>query len=484
MIAAKKESFKQFEKYIEEGKLTEVEKPLFDYVVANPKDAEGFFLLAKLRLRQTRLSEARSLFKKTLTLDANLTLAKIELASTDLELGEAEEAQTLLNGINESEIKNDAVRLRLATVYADAGDCANALKNVESLPLKIKNREALPLRGACYLELGDNDNFSSSILIANGLSKQDQAVALKFAEVLSKRGLHKETSELLNTIVLYVPQNLEALLLLAKSEILLKDFPHAKIHLLQAERIGPNSPELLFIKSLLESEQGNNAAALQLLQKCLALNPNTVRFLAQLVVVAMRANQAGEAVRAAEHLLDLQPANLEFLYLHGAASLQNNNLQKAEVSLTKFLESRPKDSRGCLALGLAYAAQPAKLEEARSQLRQCLAIDPNNYEAAYQMGLSYKTVGESAKALEYFEQTVKLSPGYASALRDLGAVYLQTGEEVKARPYLEKAVLLGPDDADTHFQLSRLYNLIGERDLGKKHLEIFQKLKNRKNGGM
>ena len=67
---------------------------------------------------------------------------------------------------------------------------------------------------------------------------------------------------------------------------------------------------------------------------------------------------------------------------------------------------------------------------------------------------------------------------YAFALRDLGALYLQAGAEAKARTVLEKAVSLSPNDADTHFQLSRLYNLIGESTLAKRHLEIFQKLKN------
>ena len=89
-----------------------------------------------------------------------------------------------------------------------------------------------------------------------------------------------------------------------------------------------------------------------------------------------------------------------------------------------------------------------------------------------------------AKAVEYFEDTIKVSPNYANALRDLGAVYLQTGDEVKARPVLEKAASLNPNDAETHFQISRLYSLIGESALAKKHLEIFQKLRNPKKEGM
>ena len=80
---------------------------------------------------------------------------------------------------------------------------------------------------------------------------------------------------------------------------------------------------------------------------------------------------------------------------------------------------------------------------------------------------------------------VELAPGELrgvftapSWLRDLGMMYLQMGDEAKARIVLERSVGLDASDADTHFQLSRLYNLTGERELARKHLEIFQKLRN------
>lgn len=473
-----------FEKNIEDGKLSEIEKDLFNYVIANPKDAKGFFLLAKLRVKQTRLNEAKSLLNKALLLDPILLPAKLTLASVDFQLGEIEQAREILNSITESDISDASLRFIAAQTFAQIGDCSKALILVEKLPLKIKNGEALPFRAACYLESGDKKNFALLIPITKTLARQNPTVVVKFAGVLSKAAMHKETADLLRLVVVTAPQNTEALLLLAESEVYLKDFPNAKIHLAQAEKIQPKAGELFFVKSFLESEQGNNAQSLDLLEKSLAENPNNIQALARFVVVAMRANQTGKAVRAAEKLLNLQPENLDFLYLYGIASLQNNNVQKAEISLTKFLEARPDDSRGCLALGLTFAAQTDKLSEALGQLEKCLTINPNNFEAAYQLGLSYKVQGETARAIEYLEKTVKLAPNYAAALRDLGAVYLQSGGETKARPILEKAVSLNPNDAETHFQLSRLYNLIGERELGKKHLELFQKLKTPKKDGM
>lgn len=473
-----------FEKNIENGKLAETERVLFNFVIANPNDAVGFSLLAKLRLRQNRLNEAKSLANKALSFDSKLLSAKMILVQTLIQLGEIEQARQVLNSIPEQDLTDNTIRLNLAQFFANIGNCPNSFKLIDKLPLKIKNIDALPIRANCYLESGDKKNFTSLIPLAKLQAKQQPQIAVNFAEILNKAGMFKNAVELLRLTVVAAPKNINAVLLLAKSEIFRKDFSNAKIHLAQAEKIDQNSEKLFFTKSLLESEQGNEQAAFDLLEKALTINSSNLQTLSQFVGIALRVNQKFKAVRAAERLLNFQPENIDFIYLYGIATLQNNDLQKAETSLIKYFAARPNDSRGCLALGLTYAAQSDKLDIARQQLQKCLQINPNNFEAAYQLGLSYKTAGDSTKAIEYFEQTVKISPNYAMALRDLGTAYLQTGQEVKARPVLEKAISANPNDADAHFQLSRLYNIIGERELAKKHLEIFQKLKAPKQEGM
>ncbi|MBS1794846.1 MAG: tetratricopeptide repeat protein [Acidobacteria bacterium] len=479
-----KAALANFEKNIEDGKFSEVENELFKYVVANPKDAKGFSLLGRLRFKQNRLNEAKSLLNKALALDPALLAARLTLAEVDFQSGETQPARAIVDGIGENELADPASRLAAAETAARVGNCPKALSFAEKLAPAVRNGRALPLRAACYLESGDTKNFSLLVPAAKTLARQNPKAAVDFAGVLIKAAKYRETIDLLRPLAAAAPPNAEALLLLTKAEIFSKDFPNAKIHLAQAEKIEPKPAELLFVKSLLESEQGNNAGALEFLAGYLAENSDDTPALSRFVVVALRANQAGKAVRAAEKLLDLQPGNPDFLYLYGIASLQNNDVQKAEPALRKFLEARPSDSLGCLALGLTLAAQPDKIREARAQLEQCLASNPNNFEAAYQLGLSYKVQGETVKAIEYLERTVGLAPNYAAALRDLGTVYLQAGEEAKARPVLEKAVALDPNDADGHFQLSRLYNLIGERELGKRELELFQKLKSPKKDGM
>lgn len=479
-----KSSLAVFEKSIEQGNYAEIERDLLNYVIANQNDAKGFELLARLRSAQKRQNEAKSLYQKALMLQPGLTSAKIELAVINFETENAEQARLALNEISDKDISNDAIRISLAQALALVGDCQKTLQTVEKLNVKTKNSDALPIRAECYLKSSENEKVNSLIPLAKNIVKENQAVSIKFAEVLADHEMYKESADVLRSVVLSAPQNVDALILLAKSEIFIKDLANAEIHLNRAAKINSNSPNLLFVQAILESEQGNHLKALELLEKSLAFDPNSTETLSRSVITAMRANQAGKAVKASERLLQIKPDESEFLYLYGAASLQNNNLQSAENSLIRYVELRPNDSRGCLALGLTFAAQPEKLDAARKQLQKCVEINPKNFEAKYQLGLSFKTQGETAKAIEYLEATVKDSPNYAAALRDLGAVYLQSGAENKARIVLEKSVAISPNDADTHFQLSRLYNLIGETELAKKHLEMFQNLRNPKQGGM
>src|SRR5215203_804322 len=134
LAASAQSALARFEKSIDEGSFAAVEKDLFGYVVANPKDANGFLLLARLRLKQNRLTEAKSLSQKALTLNPNLLPAKLNLALAHFQAGENEPARQILSNISESEITDNTVRLNLAQTAALVGDCVRALAAAEKLP--------------------------------------------------------------------------------------------------------------------------------------------------------------------------------------------------------------------------------------------------------------------------------------------------------------------------------------------------------------
>lgn len=470
-----------FEKNIEQGKLAETERPLLDFALADPQNLRALELVGRLRFRQNRIEEAKALYARVLTLDANFTAAKINYGIILAQSGQLADARQILSGITDSELKDNATRLNFAQALTFVGETAKALETAEKLPLNVRNSDALPVFAVCYLELGDKAKFDALVPLAKKIAPTKANVSLKFAEILLNAKQNLQAVELLRAVALAAPKNAKALILLGKAEIYAGDLANAKKHLAQAEVLQPKAAEVFFLQAMLENAQGNQAKAFDLLEKAVSLEPNSKTLLSQFVVAAMRGNKAQKAVEAAEKLLVINPNDPDFLYLFGAASLQNGNLDKAQKSLETLMQIRPADSRGCLALGLTLAAQRDQLEAARRRLERCVEINPSNFEAKYQLGLSYKTQGDTAKAIQYLEETVALAPNYPLALRDLGAVYLQSGAEQKAKNVLEKAVSLAPNDAETHFQLSRLYNLLGDGASARKHLEMFQKL--RSSGG-
>lgn len=475
-VSPNKTTLATFEKDIEQGPTEEVESNLLSFVVKNPADVRGLELLARMRLRQDRLNEAWSLYQRALTIDPQFLRARIGLATVSYRLDRMDEARSLLVGISSGHL-DPQVRLNLAQALILIGEFKRASDEIELLPINIRNGAALPLRAALSVRLRKKQNLTELLSMAKQVARRDQSTAIKFAGVLSEAAMHNEAIDLLRSIVIVAPTNVDALLLLARSEIYNGNFEDARKHLARAAVLSPESPDVTFLQGSLESEQGNAKQALALLEKSLQQSPGSIPVLTQTAIAAMRANQARRAVEIAKKLLEMKPDEPEFLYLYGASSLQSGALAVAQDSLERFMQKRPKDSRGCVALGLTLAAQSDKLEGARQQLNHCLDIDSNNIEAKYQLGLSYKTQGETKKAIENLEETVKLAPNYALALRDLGSLYVQTGAEAQARVVLEKSVAINPNDAETHFQLSRVYNLIGEAALARQHFEKFQKLR-------
>lgn len=463
------------ERNIESGRLNESERPLLNFALANPRDIRALELMGRLRFRQGRLAEAKSLYRRVFELDPNFNIAKINYGLLLIKLGKAEEARRTFNEVDQAKPMDLASQLSLIRGRSLIGECRKALAAVEKLPVGTRDGEALPERAACHLELGEKQKIEAVIPLAK---RARPAIAIKVAEILLGGSADAQATDLLRSVIAAAPRNVEALTLLARAAIKARDLTAAAGHLKRAAILKPRSAEVFLTRAMFENARGKTLIALEWLEKALAITPDSKAVLSQLAATAIRANKARKAVTAAEKLLALDANDPDSLYLHGAASLQAGSLDAAQRSLERLMEMRPKDSRGCLALGLTFAARRDQIEPARQQLRRCLEIDPANYEAKYQLGLSYKAQGDTASAIRFLEETIELAPDYPIALRDLGTVYLQAGEEAKARIVLTKAVALDENDADTHFQLSRLYNLTGEPDLAKKHLAIFQKLQN------
>jgi tetratricopeptide (TPR) repeat protein len=467
----------RIEQSIGRGMIEGAERPLLDYAVARPNDPRALYLLGLLRSAQGRLEEAASLHRRVLALDPAFAKAKISLGLLAAESGRHEEARRLLGEVYASAPADTATRLGLARALLAAGEYQKALSAAERLPPAVRNTEGLPVVAAARFALGDRAAVSKLLPAMRRAAVASPSAAVQCAEVLRRGGMTAEAAGLLRVALASAPSDVDALVALGRLEAEARDFAAARRRLKRAAALAPDSAEVFLASAELEGLEGNHASALDASGKARALAPRSRRVLTRYVLDAMRANRPREAVGAAEALAELDPGEPEFVYLSGAALLQAGNSAAARKTLARYAELRPADPRGCLALGIAHARANGAEAEARREFERCLALDPSNVEAKYQLGLVHRSQGETAEAVRLLEEATVAAPRHADALRDLGALYLQSGDEDRARAALERAVALNPLDAETHFHLSRLHARADRPEQARRHRETFQRLK-------
>lgn len=465
----------EFESRIDRSDLAGLDQPLMDLVIANPGNARALELLARLRSRQGRLPESRSLYQRVLQLDPKAAGARIHAARIAYLLGHKDEALQLLGGVSPTGL-NSTQQMELSATYLLAGESQAALRIAEELPAGIRNSTGLPLLGEIYLRLNRRDAVKELVPLMKKVSAKSPPLAVSSAEVLRSAGLHREGIELLLALPPPARNNVRVLLLLSRLEIMSNDLVRARQHLAQAARLDANSADVLSMQAFVENSAGNPERALTLIIKARERAPRSPTVLADFIALTLRIGKPELAYEAAQTLITLQPEDPESQYLLGVAALQSRNFGPAREMLERYVLSHPSDFRGCLALGTIFRVQREKAR-ARSELTRCNELDPANVEARMQLGLLYKSEGENKQAIDMLEETVARAPNHSLALRELGALYLESGNDAKARVMLERAAQLAPGDADTHFQLIRLYNRTGETALARQHQDIFQKLK-------
>lgn len=87
---------------------------------------------------------------------------------------------------------------------------------------------------------------------------------------------------------------------------------------------------------------------------------------------------------------------------------------------------------------------------AESNLRNCIAAEPNHIQAHLQLGIILAKRSVHAEALELFDQALRLNPNLAQVHNLRGNVLLDLAKPEAALRAYDQALRLAPDDADSH----------------------------------
>ena len=194
------------------------------------------------------------------------------------------------------------------------------------------------------------------------------------------------------------------------------------------------------------AEDGDPAAAFELLLELEQRSPEDPTLLCMLGVMAGEADASGMAYDYFRRCLAAQPEDPHLLATLGAGLARFDD-PDAEGVLRLAAVTAPNLAVARFRYG-AYLAREGMLELATTELTAAQELEPENAEIKRELGIARLLAGADASAVEALEDAAGLAPDDVDVRMLHGLALLRTGGLTGAAEELHAASLAAPDDTD------------------------------------
>lgn len=166
-----------------------------------------------------------------------------------------------------------------------------------------------------------------------------------------------------------------------------------------------------------------NDEAAQQLRAALALDPEFLAAMANLIAVDLARGDLAEARRIADRYVQLDPASARALYSRGIVALRAGDAATARADFGKLLHANPSYAVAHYDLALAEE-RLGRYDAAERELQTALSLAPSYARARFALGVVFLREGEHAAARNAFDRATADAAGdpalqnIASAMRD------------------------------------------------------------------
>jgi Flp pilus assembly protein TadD len=217
---------------------------------------------------------------------------------------------------------------------------------------------------------------------------------------------------------------------------------------------------------------GWRSEADQASRRALELAPKNARSHVTRAIFYYRSASPELGIAPIEEARRLDPNNTELANLHETILIQAKHFPEAEAQIRTTLISSPQKSLEQMTLVHALLGQN-KTQEAETLLRDVQQREPDNVEAAYELGVRAQERGDLAEAKRQFEKVAALDSQFNNVLWRLGGIYRQEGRKEEGRKLLttfetldrntiayetaQNRLRTRPNNADIHYQLAKYH---------------------------
>lgn len=438
------------QEYMQSANYPKARVALRNVLKIDPKDAEAYYLFARVEEEEKNWRNAVQLYQEVVQLAPEHTGALIMLGKYYLEARLLEQVLKVSETVLKKDPQHPQARaLQIAAQVASTNDAVAAIPQAEAL---LKEFPTEP---------------DVAILLATLYSHQQR---YRDAEVLLRHALdvHPTSLDLLN--------NLDKTLMLAKDTAGVETLIRYMI------QIHPKSFDHRLRLARLYSEQGTDDKAETVLREAVALEPDSVARRLTLADFLMRKRDAsiaeqalldavthlpnstdmqlglagfyakgGQVAKARERYMAIvdrykeKPAALDANVRLAELDLIAGNRVEAERRVEEVLKQNPRSADALILSGrMALAKRNGK--DAVQAFRTVLHDQPDKGTVQFLLGQAYELTGETNLAKESFERAVALYPDQVDAKRSLAVLESKSGRYQQARSRLDDLLKQRPDD--------------------------------------
>ncbi len=220
--------------------------------------------------------------------------------------------------------------------------------------------------------------------------------------------------------------------------------------------------------------KGDQAAAFDILQKAIAMEPEDARVNFALGGALTTVGRSMEAISYLKKATQVNPDFREAFYSLGAAQMREQNADEAIAAWTNCVRIDPRFFQAHEGLGFAYYVQ-GKASDSIAHLLLALDQEPERVSVLVLAASLMATSGDAAvrngpEAVTLAERALDLTQGKDTSVLDtLSAAYAEAGHFDRAKTAADKAIALAQEQGDT--------NLIAKLKAHRAKYEAFQPLR-------
>ena len=351
--------------------------------------------------------------------------------------------------------------------------CPYACTGPEALEAKLR---AHPDADA-YKELGNwfgdrkqypcaLDAFQNALQLEPGSAELHYLVGL----TLYASGHPEEALKPLGQSIYLMPEVLKPRLLLASAFDLLQRHQDAQSQWEAALRIDHLSVEALdgLSKSLMA--EGDDVSAIEVLRDA----PRSQTLTLDLALAYGRANLLDKASEVLTKALERNPSSLPLTAAMVTVLVRQVHYQEAVHLAAKSARLHP-GSLEAQRLYLRVLVLNGDSVNAGPLARKLLAAHPQDFDFLYLSGILENQRGQYAAGRGHLEQAVGLDPNHYNARYNLGVALLELKQFPEARQQLAKALELGGTEPEIRVKYATALRELGETELAKQQLDLYQK---------